>query len=392
MATKSKIAAKPAPAPAPAPETEQEEGVVLEVGTTIRFIGYGADVAEEDQLLTAGETYTVAGFTEPAAEGEEGNPFVQASNPNFNAKKKEHPDTNPRFIDVEVLAEELEVVEAEPEPEPVKAPAQKVAAKTAPAQKTAAAAPAKTAAKVAVGSGGTGKQVAPAKKVAAKKVPAAPKEEVPEVDPLEVDLATEDADVLALVSESADLIATAQELAATAAQTEWQLGGLLYHIKKDGSYKALAEAYAEKGGFEKFVNEHFAMEYRKAMHLIEIYVFFNQAGIEDAGARVTELGWTKAKTVARHLVGENAKPEELLELASNSTVEVLSEAIRDSIRVGGTKGELKKRVTLKFRYLEEEGNGILEIIQAAKEAFGLKKDDEALARIADVERQSAAAA
>lgn len=382
MATKqskpaAKVAAKPAAAPAPAPQVE-ETGVELEVGQSVKFLGYDENTPDEDRLLEADGVYTIVGFTEAEGEDPGGDPIVQIDNPNFDKKKKEHPETNPKVIEVQVFANELEVVaeeEVEAEPEAAPAPAAKKSAK-------AAAAPAKTAAKEATKPAGK-KVAAPAKKVAKKEEPVEP------VDPDAVpDLETEDADVLALVQSSEDLIATAQELDQSVATSEYQLGGVLYHIKKDKLHHALTDdkgnvltEYAEKGGWEKFVQDYFNMEYRKAQWLVEIYVHFSLAGVTDAAAQVAAMGWTKAKTIAKELTKEGANVDDLLTLASENTVADLSEAIKSSEHVGGTKGEKVKRVTLKFRYLEAEGSTVNGILEAAKDALGLKDIGEALMKI-----------
>ena len=373
----AKVAAKPAAAPAPAPQAE-DDGVELEVGQSVKFLGYDENTPAEDQLLEADGVYTIVGFTEAEGEDPGGDPIVQIDNPNFDKKKKEHPETNPKVIEVQVFANELEVVaeeEVEAEPEAAPAPAAKKSAK-------AAAAPAKTAAKEAAKPAGK-KVAAPAKKVAKKEEPVEP------VDPDAVpDLETEDADVLALVQGSEDLIATAQELDSAVATSEYQLGGVLYHIKKDKLHHALTDdagnvltEYAEKGGWEKFVQDYFNMEYRKAQWLVEIYVHFSLAGVTDAAAQVAAMGWTKAKTIAKELTKEGANVEDLITLANENTVADLSEAIKSSEHVGGTKGEKVKRVTLKFRYLEAEGSTVNGILEAAKDALGLKDIGEALMKI-----------
>lgn len=382
MATKqskpaAKVAAKPAAAPAPAPQVE-ETGVELEVGQSVKFLGYDENTPAEDQLLEADGVYTIVGFTEAEGEDPGGDPIVSIDNPNFDKKKKEHPETNPKVIEVQVFANELEVVEdeAEAEPEAAPAPAAKKSAK-------AAAAPAKAAAKEATKP--AGKKVAAAAKKAVKKEEPAAEPVDPDAVP---DLETEDADVLALVQGSEDLIATAQELDQSVATSEYQLGGVLYHIKKDKLHHALADdagnvltEYAEKGGWEKFVQDYFNMEYRKAQWLVEIYVHFSLAGVTDAAAQVAAMGWTKAKTIAKELTREGANVEDLLTLASENTVADLSEAIKSSEHVGGTKGEKVKRVTLKFRYLEAEGSTVNGILEAAKDALGLKDIGEALMKI-----------
>lgn len=381
MATGKKVAAKAAPAPAPvaAPEP-QDEGVTLEVGTKVKFLGYAPDTAEDEQVLTEGEVYEVAGFTEADDSGAS-NPILAFANPEFNAKKKEHPETNPRMLEVEVFAEELEIAE-EAEEEAEAAPAPVAAKKAAPA-KAAVAAPAKGKA-AAAAPAGKGK-----KAPAAAKPPKAPKPVAEPVDPDAVPtLETEDAEVIALVEGSPDLIVTAQELEASMAASEFQLGGVLYHIKKNKAHHALLDDagkplldYQSPGGFEKFLQEFFTIEYRKAMYLIDIYVNFNMAGIENAAARVAQIGWTKASKIARHMNTVGNKAEDLLTLAEENTVADLSKAIMETVHVGGTKGEPVKRLTLKFRYLENDAATVNSILETAKAQFGVKDVGDALLQI-----------
>lgn len=369
---------KPKGKAAAAPAAEVQEEVAFEVGGSIKFLGYGADVPEGEQILVADEVYEIVDVTE------DGNPVVRIDNPEFNEKKKEDAEKNPRFVEVEALPNEVELVEAE-EAEVAEAAAP-VAAKTAPKGKAAAAAPAaKTAPK--------GKP-APAAKTApkGKGAVAKPKEvvEVKDEDDLP-ELEGEDADVLALVNGSEDLIATAQELEANVAATEWQLGGILYHIRKDKLHREVTDekgkkvkAYSENGGFAAFLLDFFNIDYRKAMHLIKIYVNFTQAQIENPSEVVATIGWTKASKIAPVMIEEGADANELVELATNNTVADLSEAIKEQVTVGGTKGEKgekKSRITMKFRYFEEEAATVNGILETAMETLGLKDIGEALAHI-----------
>lgn len=368
--------AKPAAKAAPAPTVE--EVVEVGAGTVISFLGYGEDVDEADQFLTAGEQYTVAAISE------DGNPLVEIENPDFNPKKKVT-DDNSKTVQVEVLPEEYEVVNGEEAAEeaPVEeAPAQKPAAKTAPAKKTAPAAKTAPAKKAAA---------APAKKAAAKTPAAAPEEKEPVNETPDLD--NEDADVLALIEgEGVDLVAVAQDLEHEAGSVEWKLGGVLYHIKKDAAHTKMLDEkgkrikdYDGAGGFELFLQHNFNIEYRKATYLIKIYRDFTIAGITNPSEKLAAIGWTKGKVIAENLGKDGvADPEELIELAGETTVDELKSTIKEQIvEVGGTKtkGEKKKRVVLKFRLWEEEGATAKAVLEAVQEANGLKSLDEALSHI-----------
>lgn len=381
---------------APAKAVAKDEPTI-EVGSQVRFLGYPDDTPEDEQVLTIDEVYQVTSFMDPA-EGEEfGDPVVSIPNPEFNAKKKEHPDTNPKNLEIQVFANEVELVDDEDEAEEVEAeeveeakPAAKsgkaraaeakLAEKAAPAKagKAAKAEPAKAEpAKAGKATAAKGKPAKPAKPAKAEAAP------VEKVDVLDTELETEDADVIALLEGSEDLIATAQELESRAATTEYQFGGVLYHIRKERKYLEVegGEAYAEKGGFEKFLQEYFNIEYRKAMYLIQIYIAFNVAGVENASEVVSTMGWTKAMKIAPLMLVPDAKTDDLIELATSSTVSDLSTAIMDSKRIGGSPGEIKKRLTLRFRYFEEEAATVNAILEAAKDQLSLKNLDEVLSHI-----------
>lgn len=387
-----KVAAKATPAPAPAP-VEAEDTGAIEVGSTVRFLGYGEDVPEDQQYLTADEHYVVVGFTEPDPESGDpgGDPIVDLPNPDFNPKKKES-EQNPKSFQAQVLMSEVELVtdeegaeeaageeeaaaeeevaeEAAPAPAP--APAKKPAAKTAPAKPAAKTAPAKTA----------GKKAAPAK---AEK---AAEEEAVDPDALP-DLEEEDAEVLAMIenAENGDIIALGQQLESTAALTEYQLGGVLYHIKKDKLYLQVpgGEKYAEKGGWAEFLKTFYLVEYRKAQTLIGIYIAFSQAKIANASAVVASMGWAKAAKITPLLNIEGNDPTELIDLASNNTLADLSTTIKESVTVGATGGSGKsggtriQRITLKFRFEEGAAKMIDTVLKSVMETNSLKTLDAAM--------------
>lgn len=396
MAPKGKTAAKAAPAPAPA----EEVGAIV-AGSKVRFLGYDDSVPEEEQLLEADKVYEVVGFTEPDADYPDGNPIVQTENPDFDPSKKEHPEKNPRMTDVEVFAEEIELVEddapaaAEAEAAPA-APAKGKGKTTAKAAEPAAeAAPAK-ASKAAAKAPAKAEASAPAKaakapaKVAGKK--AAEPEPAPEGEGHDnghdlPDLENEDPGVVELLESGENLIQIAQELETDTGRQEYRLGGILYHIQKDKAYLEVegGQEYAEKGGFAKFLQEYFNIDYRKAMYLIEIYVHFTQAGIDDAAEVVAQMGWTKASKIAKLLTVEGQDAGELIELASNSTVSDLSSAIQEQKTVGGTRvgGEVVTRTTLRFRLVEQEGADVQATLEAIAETNGLKDIGEALVWLCD---------
>lgn len=386
-----------------APAAPAEDEIV--VGSKVEFLGYGEDVPEEEQVLEAGQVYEVVGLPEIVKDEDSGEDVetgyvVQAPNPDFNEKKKPHPNTNPEFLEVEVLAEEIQLAadddesaaqgqEAEQDAEQeAEQPAKTPRGKGKASVKEQAGAAEETKAGKGKAAAGKGKAAAEAPKgkgkAAVKKAAAPAEDETKAADELP-DLEGEDEAVLALINDSEDLIATAQELEQSVATTEYQLGGVLYHIKKDKAYLEVegGEEYNETGGFQKFLLDYFNIDYRKAMYLIDIYVYFTMAQIENPSEVVAGMGWTKASKIAKFLVAEGSDVEGLIELANENTVADLSEMIKEQVQVGGTRtpGETKTRLTLKFRFFEEEAQIVEDTLAAACEQLGLKDNSEAMLHI-----------
>ncbi len=352
MATKGKTAAKSAPA-------EKE----VAVGSFVRFLGYADDVPENERMLEKDADYEVLELTEAGY-------VVTFDNPDFDAKKKVNADSNPKTLETEVFKTEATLVDA---------PEGAVAAPTATVTKIKSGKTPKVPAAVV--------KEPKAPKVKAVKEPKPPKapKVVVDKDALpELTAEQEDADVLAIVEESTDLVTTAQELEGNIGKNEYHLGGVLYHIKKSGAYKELNEAYKENAGFAAFTKDYLNVDYRKAMNLIDIYVTFSQLGIENPAERVSQIGWTKASKITPSLREEGAVAEDLLTLAQENTSADLSLAIKEqTTHVGGTKGTPVKKVTIKLRYFEAEASTIMMAISTAKNAQSLADDEAALAFIID---------
>lgn len=373
----------------------------FEVGDLVKFLGYDDGVPEDQQILSEGEVYTIEGFTEEDGDDPGGDIVVSVDNPDFNDAKKEHPETNPRFLSVQVFAAEVELVSEEDTPEEVEdakivedVKVVEIAKKRGrpPGAKNVAKAD-KEVEDVKPVSKGKDKKAAEvsktkAKPVAAKQAKATKKAEEP-TDPLAVpDLESEDPGVMALVEESDDLIATVQELDEQNATNEYQIGGLLYHIKKDKTHLSVMAKdgktplyAADKAGWEQFLEDHFNISYRKTQCLIDIYVSFNKIGITDAGATVAAIGWAKAQLIARKFDDEATNPEELIELAKENTSKDLSEMLKSTEADKAEGGERTKKILLKFKYKDEEAATVGSILKTAQEQFGLKDVGEALLQI-----------
>lgn len=448
-ATAAKGKGKAAAAPAPEP-TE----LAIAVGSWVRFLGYDENTADEEKILEDNGEYEVVEL--PGVEVVDGKEVetgyvIRMANPDFNAKKKVHPDTNPEYLETEVFEDEIELVVDEEEggaasgegegegeggegegegevdyaylttlskeelielatAEGVKlTAAQKKTAETLvahlaktwaldpppaepakPAAKTGKAATAKPAKETQAATGKAGKGKAAEAKPAAKgKGAAAKPADADPVDPDAVpDLEGEDESVLALIEgDNVDLIAVAQDLESNVAVSEYQLGGVLYHIKKeklhlatDKKGKLLDPEYGEAGGFKKFLMDHFNVEYRKAAYLIDIYINFTQAGIENPSEVIGTLGWTKASKISKYLILENADADALLDAAAKNTVADLSTILKEQFDLdgggeGSGSGAKGTRVTLRFRYLEDEANTFEDALKSMADQWGIKPED-----------------
>lgn len=376
--------AKKAAAPAPAPEQE-EVGDLPEIGSFVRFKGYGDDVPEDERVLEEGEAYEVSGHGEAEGDDTPGL-IVSMVNPDFNPKKKESED-NPKTIETEVFLDEVDVLTDEEIAEldaevadDTPAPAEE---KPAAKAKGTAKAKAEAAAPAPAPKGKAKAETAPKGKAAAKK--AAPKaEETPDEDELP-DLENESEDVLAIVNEAGDdaeaLVGAAQDLEQQIGQTEYQIGGILFHLRKGKKYQALAEKeeYSVKGGFGLFLADYFpGIGYRKAMALVDVYVSFSLAGIESPAEVVARIGYSKAAILAPALNEEGADVEDLVKLADETPAGDLRDAIKGQAEVGGTAGERVARVTLKFKYLAADAAFVTELLASVKEVNSLPDDREAL--------------
>lgn len=336
----------------------------VNIGDMVVFTGFtGSDDAPDNaEALTEGETYKVKGFVEAEDDDNLDAIVLEAPNPNFDDSKRASAKANPRTVDVEVFDDEIEAVAEEQEEE--KAPAKKTttkkkaAAKKPAAKKTAAKAKAAPKSKLKEPTEGDEEEAAPKQKLERGMVLLQEHEE--------------DEDVLTLIDEADDIIELAREQVEEAQHADYILGGVLYHVRIDESYKELDDEYAGNAGFAKFVEAELGVKYRKAMHLIEIYTAFSRFGIK--GEVVGEIGWTKAMEISRVMDEDNA--EELVDVARESSVTDLKDAISDSYaKKGSDQRQTVKRTSFKFRLLEESGSTITGYLQQAKEELGLEDMD-----------------
>jgi hypothetical protein len=322
--------------------------------------------------------------------------FATANEVKLTAAQKKTPETLLATLAAEFGLEPA-AEEEEPETPPAK-PETAAAKKKREAQEAADAKAAKakppTAAEKKAAAAAEKLAAAPKGKATAKgKAPAAPKDEEEEVDPDFVpELEGEDEAVLSLVEGDVDLVAVAQDLESAVAVSEYQLGGVLYHIKKeklhlatDKKGKLLDPEYGETGGFKKFLLDNFNIDYRKATYLIDIYINFTLAGIENPSDVVGRIGWTKASKIAKLVGVEGADVDGLVDVAEKNTVADLSEIIKEqfSPEGGSDKPPSATRITLRFRYLEEEANVFEDALKELADQFGQKPEEALLQLVID---------
>ena len=188
----------------------------------------------------------------------------------------------------------------------------------------------------------------------------------------------EDAEILALIDDADDLCDLAEEVADEAANSDYKLAGVLYHVYITKAYKELRKDYSGNKGFEFYTEKELGVHYRKAMHLIDIYAKWNKYNIspDELGG----VGWTKAIDIVRVMNAENA--EELIALAKESSVVDLKETIKESyVQVGSTPGKLVKRITFKFRLEEESAVITRKYLEAGTEMLCLKNENETFEHI-----------
>lgn len=184
----------------------------------------------------------------------------------------------------------------------------------------------------------------------------------------------DDEEILAMVNDADDICELAEALAEETNHKEYQLGGVLYHVRKTGAYMDLDQRYAEKGGFELYCEERLGVGYRKAMYLIEIYTVWNYHGLDPR--KLTELGWSKAQVIANAMTEENK--DALIEAAESNTVRDLKDVVKEDFveKPDGEQKEVVKRVTFKFRLFEDQAANVQPILEDAAEYLGLEKNPE----------------
>lgn len=173
--------------------------------------------------------------------------------------------------------------------------------------------------------------------------------------------------VAKLIKKSDDILDAAKNLVTQAEQTYFNLGGVLAEIYRT---KAYGEAgYTGEGAWEGYLQAELGLEYRKAMYLIEIYKSFSKLDVDEE--RLTSIGWTKIRLLAKHIKGLSQEDvDSLLDGAENMSRDELSDHIQETLvdaGKGGDKEKIKRVKFAGFTAFADEGDYIGASIARAQE-------------------------
>lgn len=357
---------------------------------SVKFTGFaeGQDQPDNADNLVEGDVYVILKVEEETVDGNVDHIYtLEAPNQNFDDSKRVT-KKNPETVTVEVFGDEIERYEEEEEeeektPARSKAPAKK---KAAPKAKAKAKTKAKPKAKAKA------KTKAPAKKkVAAKKKAAAKSERKEhEADPdlkglIILTDEEEDQEILDLVAEAEDIVELAQDLVEDNANTEWRLGGVLYHARVGKDYKEYADGkYGGTGGWADFCEEVLGLEYRKAQYLVEIYTTFLRfgKGAED----LANIGWSAAIQITRHMDEDNV--DQLMDMAEDQSVRDLKESIKTSFKTKTSNKVVTKMVRFNFVMEESAAEHTRELFAQIKEQMDVETDNQCFEQIVSEYAQS----
>lgn len=218
-------------------------------------------------------------------------------------------------------------------------------------------------------------EAAPAADAKAEEKPAAAKSEVkptPVVQIKDMVSVTE-----AISGNGGDALRAAKALVDRAEQTDMTLGGVLRSIHETGIFKTLG--YDGKRGFDDYVEKTLGILSRKARYLMSIYTKFAMLGVDEA--KLNEIGWSKAKELARIPDAELKKDfNKLTKLAKEKSRDDLIGHIKTKYEVV-TRGEQVQTKSFSFRLAEADGHTVEEGLKEACTAIGEQDNNKALAHI-----------
>lgn len=181
-------------------------------------------------------------------------------------------------------------------------------------------------------------------------------------------LAVTDSESVRSILDERDALDAAEFLVKQADKTYFTLGGVLQHIYTEGIHKRLG--FEGKRAFSNYVEQRLGVQYRKAMYLIDIYVKFRKLGVDEN--RLAEIGWSKAKELAR-IPDDNLEQDfdKLVDKASETSRNDLSEYIKSEYEVATRQNnEQVKKTTFKFSLFADQAEVVNQAIDSAKAMLG----------------------
>jgi hypothetical protein len=186
-----------------------------------------------------------------------------------------------------------------------------------------------------------------------------------------------------------DPLAAAKLAFERAAENQFLLGGALAECYKNQKFREYGE-YADEevegktrkgSGWNKFCQENFGLNGRKAESIMQIYQRWGAAGADlDKLATDKKIGWVKLSYAAPHVTAENR--DEILAIAKTASVEEFRSTIKqDYVSAGGgtrTVAPKMKRTKLNFSLYEDAGEGVKYILETAQKKFGHSDASETL--------------
>jgi len=351
-------------------------------GEEVVFNGFaeGQEAPANAEYLAEGEVYVVVRAEEQEDE-EGGSDWVytlEVPNPDFDGKKKPS-KKNVEVFEVEVFEDEVSRYEPEEEEEEEEeeAPPPKAKAKAKAKEKAKPKAKAKAPAKKAATKKGKTQKEAAAEKEA--KDARAEHENDPDLKNLIIlNDEEEDGEVLSLVAEAEDMVALTRELVEDNTNTEWRLGGVLYHLRVGKDWKNYDEGQFDRvGGWADFCDEVLGLDYRKAQYLVEIYTVFSRFG--KGAEELANIGWSKAIQITKYMDEENA--DKLLDLAEEQSVRDLKESITESYKKQTSTKKVTKMVRFNFVLEESAASMTRELFELIKKQMGVEDDHQCFEQI-----------
>lgn len=387
------------------------------IGDHVKFVGFSSDDASEQpdnaDLLNVGDIYEIVTISVPENEGDEESYVLGIPNDKYNPEKRKTKNNKPFTHGVDVWAEEIEEAAGGDAEDVGLAPSDVKKGETytitdedGPVTGSCYKKTRKLIGLIEVDNEGNEDHVDFAVEEITR-IEGAEAEPEPEPEPVKTQEASEsetktpataraakgedlkgivvledtaqDETILAMIEDAESVDDLVVDLAEEAGSVDYNLGGALYNVWLDGVYKTINDGeYDGDAGFERYVEEHIRMGYRKALYLMKIYSNFRLNGI--SADVVKELGWSKSAKIAENMTEDNA--DALVDMARESTVRELGDNIKEMrAHKGEDTREVVNKTRFKFGLVEERGSIVQGYIEQAAEMLGMKSLDDVFEHI-----------